>query len=131
MSRTVKEINWQNYLFKAKQFKNTADDAYVKRSWNSVGLNAVHSAISANDALVVYHTNLRSTSDNHHDAVNLLIKALNNEDDARSNAKHVSWLINRKNLIEYESRLFYENEANEALKHADRFLTWVAGRLPK
>ena len=122
------ESNWKNYLAKAEQFNETARDAYQKENWNAVGLNAVHAAISANDAITVYYKKIRSASENHGDAAGLLLETLSGEKDAKQYAKHLIWLISRKNLIEYESRLFYMKEAEAALKHADRFLMWVKSR---
>lgn len=128
-AKISKETNWKNYIIKAKQFLDTARDAYDKKNWNAVGLNAVHAAISANDAVTVYYKKIRSASDKHSDAVNLLLEVLGHDNEAKDISKHLSWLINRKNLIEYETRLFYDKEAGEALKHAERFVDWVIERL--
>ncbi len=127
--RTIEEKNWKNYLLKAEQFFETSRDSYFKKNWNAVGLNTVHSSISANDALTVYYKSFRSASEKHSDSVNLLLEIFNNDDEAKKNSKHLLWLINRKNLVEYESRLFYEREAGEALKHAERFLNWAKEKL--
>jgi len=122
--------SWKNYLIKAEQFLVTARDAYSKENWNVVGLNAVHVAISSNDAITVYYGKVRSTSKKHLDALDLLL-FLVKDGEAKINSKHLAWLINRKNLIEYEYRLFYRSEAEDALKHAERFFTWAKTKLPK
>ncbi|MBA3047383.1 HEPN domain-containing protein [Patescibacteria group bacterium] len=129
--KTRHESGWKNYLIKAEQFLETARDAYFKENWNAVGLNAVHSAISANDALTSYYGKVRSISEKHSDSISLLLEVFKNDKESKSCSRHISWLINRKNLVEYESRLFYEKEAEESLKHADRFLFWAKGKLPK
>jgi len=123
--------NWKNYLIKAKQFLETAQEAYFKKSWSAVGLNAVHCAISANDALTVYYGEIRSISKKHSDSLSLLLRVFKNEKEAEKNSKHLLWLINRKNLVEYEARLFFQSEAEEALKHAERFLNWAKSKLPE
>lgn len=122
--------DWQNYLIKAGQFLETAQEAYLKEKWSAVGLNAVHSAICANDALTVYYKKARSISKKHSDAVILLLRVFEREKEAEKNSKHLLWLVNRKNLVEYEARLFFQSEAEEALKHADRFLIWAKSKLP-
>jgi hypothetical protein len=127
--KIVPETDWKNYLAKAGQFNETAQDAYRKENWNAVGLNAVHAAISANDALTVNLKKIRSASEKHGDAAGLLLETLPDDKEAKIFAKHLIWLINRKNLIEYESRLFYAKEAETALKHADRFLAWAKSKL--
>ena len=127
--KTRPENNWQNYLTKAEQFLQSATDAFIKENWNAVGLTTVHAAISANDALTSYLAGVRSTSDKHSDAAELLLEHSENKKEAAEFLKHYSWLISRKNLVEYESRLFYKKEAEEALKHAERFLEWTKNKL--
>jgi len=125
------ETNWKNYWLKAKQFLETAQDSYLKENWNSVGLNAVHAAISANDALTVAYKKIRSASEKHNDSVGLLLETFNHDAETKKTSRHLLWLIGRKNLVEYESRLFYKKEAAEALLHADRFLSWAEAKLSK
>ncbi|MDP2737070.1 MAG: HEPN domain-containing protein [bacterium] len=129
--KTRQESGWKNYLIKAEQFLETARDAYFKENWNAVGLNAVHSAISVNDALTSYYGKIRSISEKHSDSISLLLEVFKNDEESKSHSKHILWLIGRKNLVEYESRLFFKKEAEESLKHAGRFLSWAKSRLPK
>ncbi len=129
--KTVSETNWKNYILKASQFLETSLDAFMKENWNAVGLNTVHAVISANDALTTYYNKVRSASEKHSDSVNLLLLILKNDEEAKKASRHLLWLINRKNLVEYESRLFYKREAEEALKHAERFTEWANRKLPK
>lgn len=129
--KTRQESNWKNYLIKAEQFSETARDAYFKKNWNAVGLNAVHSAISANDALTSYYGKVRSTSEKHSDSINLLLEVFKSGQESKNYSKHILWLISRKILVEYESRLFYQREAEESLKHIERFLFWAKSKLPK
>lgn len=119
----------KNYLVKAKEFFQTAGDAYLRKNWNAVGLNTVHSAISANDALVIYQIGKRCISDKHNDAVKLLLFAFANDTEVKKQSRHLSWLIAKKNIVEYELRLFQEKEAIDALKHAERFLNWINSKI--
>jgi len=128
--KLIDETNWKNYLLKSQQFLETAQDAFDNEQWNSVGLTAVHAAISANDAITVYIMKKRSVSEKHSDAAELLSECFKRDAESRKFSKHLLWLIGRKNLVEYESRLFYKKEAEEALKHAERFLNWAKIKLP-
>lgn len=119
----------KNYLIKAKEFFQTANDAYLRNNWNAVGLNAVHSAISANDALIIYQISKRCVSDKHSDAVKLLLFAFAGNKEAKRQSRHLSWLIAKKNIVEYELRLFQKKEATDALKHAERFLNWINSKI--
>lgn len=129
--KTKDEVAWKNYLIKAEQFFETAQEAYDSENWNAVGLNAVHSAISANDTITVYLKRIKSTSEKHSDAVDLLLNVFNNGKSTREFSSHLLWLLNRKNLVEYETRLFYKKEAEDSIKHAERFLRWAKSHLPK
>lgn len=129
--KTKSEANWKNYRLKADQFLEAARDSYLKENWNAVGLNTVHCGISANDALTVYYKKVRSASEKHNDSVGLLLETFGNDEETKKSSRHLLWLIGRKNLVEYESRLFYKREAEEALLHADRFLFWAKTKLPK
>ena len=128
--KTKGETNWKNYQLKAEQFLEAARDSYLKENWNAVGLNTVHAAISANDALTVYYKKIRSASEKHSNSVGLLLEIFNHDSETKKSSRHLLWLIGRKNLVEYESRLFYKREAEEALTHADRFLLWAKTKLP-
>lgn len=128
-TKTIEKNFYKNYLIKAEQFLATMRNALLEKNWNAVGLNAVHAAISANDALSVYYHGLRCVSDKHTDAISLLTSLFKDKEVGR-NASHLSWLISRKNLVEYETRLFFEKEAKEAAKHAERFISWVKSKLP-
>lgn len=103
--------------------------AYESGEWNSTGLAAVHCVISANDALLAYFGGIRSVSPNHDDAAFILVETISTA-DVKSNATHLRRVIARKNLIEYESRLFTAVEAESTMKHTQRFLAWAITKLP-
>jgi len=119
----------KRYLVKAKEFLLAAQDSYARGSWNAVGLNAVHAAISANDAITVYQIGKRCVSEKHSDAVKLLLSAFPNNSEAKNQSNHLTRLIAKKNIVEYESRLFQQREAVELLKHSERFVNWAIKNL--
>lgn len=101
----------------------------MKEKWNAAGLNAIHAAISSNDALLTFHFGLRSISPKHDDAVKLLIYMMK-RDDVETKAKHLRRIISIKDLVEYDGRLLSRAEAESLAKHAERFLVWVKSLLP-
>ncbi|MBI4371211.1 MAG: HEPN domain-containing protein [Elusimicrobia bacterium] len=101
-----------------------AEAASGSGDWDAVGLNAVHSAISAADALLVYHGGVRSAGESHYDAVGLLEQHVH-DDGIRSKTRTLSKILAYKNLAAYEDREVSESEAREAAKLARRFLDWV------
>lgn len=54
-TRSVKASDVAAYLAKAEQFLDTMEQALQARQWDSAGLQAVHSVISASDALLAYY----------------------------------------------------------------------------
>lgn len=127
-TRGVDKVRYRSYLKKAEEYYQAMLDSLSQGRWNAAALEAIHSAISANDAFLVQRYGLRSVSNTHEDAVDLLVARLGTS-ERQEPAQHLSWLLAKKNLVEYEDRLFTAREAQEAVKHAERFLEWVKIRL--
>lgn len=128
-TRKVSRTFARNYLSKAQQFSRAMRTALENRDWDAAGLNAVHCGLSSNDALLVARHGLRSTSPRHADSVRLLDSFVQIEGVKKASSQ-LQKLIAKKNLIEYEVRVFKENEAKDAVKNADRFLSWVIKAIP-
>jgi HEPN domain-containing protein len=124
----VERSGYSTYLKKAKEFYETMLQAQKERRWNAVGLNAVHCAISAADALLVFHIGQRSVDPDHRAVVELMSNSLTIP-DAANKSETLQKIINQKNLIEYEQRAFTEKEAALIIKHTERFYTWVTSKL--
>ena len=116
-TKRAEKSAYRDYFLKAKEFLQTMQMACERKSWNSVGLEAVHCVISANDALLTFFGGIRCMAEDHRDAARLLTAVLNTE-----NAK--------KNVVEYEGRLFSRLETEEVKLHAERFFDWVKSLLP-
>jgi len=128
-TRKVNRAYARNYLNKARQFYTAMHAALNSGDWDAAGLNAVHYGLSSNDALLVAMHGVRSSSTRHADSVRLL-DSLVEVKGVKSASAQLQKLIAKKNLIEYEERLFKESEARETVKNADRFLAWVIKALP-
>jgi HEPN domain-containing protein len=129
-TRPVNRSAAVNYLGKAHQFSRAMVESLDKGDWDAAGLNAVHCAISANDAVLVLTRGVRSASPRHDDSVTLL-ESMVNATGVKSATAQLKRLIAKKNVIEYEERLFKENEARDAVKNASRVLTWAEGLFAK
>ena len=88
------------------------------------GLNAVHCAISACDAVLVYYTEQRSASPDHEQAAYLL-STLPKVPDAKAKAETLRRIVHEKHLIEYEDRAVTAQEAAELAKLTERFYAWA------
>lgn len=120
----IEKNNYSGYLKKAQDFFDSMQQSFLSKNWNAVGLNAVHCAISANDAVLAYFLGVRSVAESHQEAVDLL-QNCEGITDRDKLAAHLRRIINKKNLIEYESRPFYQSEAEEILKQTERFYNQI------
>lgn len=127
-TRKIERSKYRVYLKKAEEFYYTMLEAKKEKRWNAVGLNAVHCAISACDAILVFHLGIRSSSEQHEDVVSLL-SSISNIPDGTEKSKALASILAKKNLVEYEDRDFLENEAETLVKLTTRFFDWVKDRL--
>jgi HEPN domain-containing protein len=128
-TKTVDKSEFRNFLAKAKDFASMMDLSLAEGKWNSAGLQAVHAVISASDAVIVYYGGVRSIELDHREVVGLLHDIIGEE--AAAAGRHVSRVIAKKNLIEYEQRSITQTDSREMVEHAKRFLEWVTGLLPQ
>ena len=124
-ARRVERSRAIGFLRKATEFYETMRSAMQTKRWNAVGLNAVHCAISACDAMLVYYTEQRSASPDHERAVDLL-SALDKVPDAQPKAETLRRILHQKHIIEYEDRSCTEIEAATLAKLTERFYQWAS-----
>jgi HEPN domain-containing protein len=128
-TRIVDKHAYRDFLVKAKDFASMMDISMEKGKWNSAGLQAVHAVISAGDAVVVYYGGVRSSELDHREIVGLLHDIVGEASAAAG--RHVSRVIAKKNLVEYEGRSITQADAREMVEDAKRFIEWAVGILPK
>ena len=114
---------------RAQQCADAMNDALQRGRWEAVGINAVHCAISANDTLLVALRGIRPASQDHKDAVRILLSQFK-EEDAQRAAKRLATIISKKSRVEYEQKRLTKKEAREIALDAQRFFEWAKTRLP-
>lgn len=124
----IEKNRYRTYLKKASDFYDTMLNAQRLEKWNAVGLNAVHCAISSTDAMLVFYAGIRSASDDHLSAINLLSTSVNLS-DAASKCETLRKILVKKSIIEYEDREFTQKVALEISKLTERFYRWVTSCL--
>jgi len=122
--KKVPRDQYATYWKKAQEFLHAMESSLKTGEWNAVGLNAVHCAISACDAVLVYYTEQRSASPDH-DAAAYLLASLPKVPDAKPKAEALRRIIQEKHVIEYEDRAFTAHEAAELAKLTERFYRWA------
>lgn len=123
-TRKVAEEEALAYFRKAQDFYQTMAEAYRQRRWNSAGLAGVHCAISATDALLGKKARVRSSGDDHFQAVTLLRQHVQDERTG-AQANRLARILEDKSAIEYDGRDFTEPEAAGILKDVSRYWEWV------
>jgi hypothetical protein len=118
-----------SYLAKAQEFLDVAELARADGRWDAAGLSAVHSTISAADAVMVFRGRMRSANQDHRAARDLLEGTVGA--DAKPALRHLTAVLAKKNLVEYEQRRLTEKEAEDMVVHAGRFLAWARQVLPQ
>ncbi len=119
------------YLKKAEECRNSMMRAFENREWNACVINAIHAAISSADAFCVARLGMRSASERHEDALVLFQGIAPENEEIKKNVKHLSGLLGIKTEAEYGERLFYEKDAELAIKHAERLFDFVKGEIRK
>lgn len=111
------------FLEKAASFYRAMSASYRDENWYSVGLEAVHCAISATDVLLAKKCGIKSTGKDHMDVIRLMQDKLGNM--AKDQTATLSRIINMKNQVEYQDRIFTRKEAEEILARTSRYYGWV------
>ncbi len=129
-TRSIDKNAYRDFLVKAKDFASMMDVSISEGKWNSAGLQAVHTVISASDAVIAYYGGVRNIELDHREVVGLLHDIVGESAAAAAAGRHVSRVIAKKNLVEYEGRSITQSDAKEMVEHAKRFIEWAVGNLP-
>jgi HEPN domain-containing protein len=118
----------KKYLSKADEFLRTARRAIADGDYYAASLNAVHAAISANDAVTGYFGGTRSTSEDHRDAANLLMEFAPREaEEWKKQASRLGRIISEKSQVAYGVEIITAKGADHLVQQAERFVDWAKG----
>ena len=116
------------YRRKCGQFERAARTASAAGDWSAAGLNAVHAAIAASDALTTFHLGERSRSKDHADAATLVGRlAL---PGVKERSAQLGRILSVKNLVAYEAREITRREAEDLMARMARFVEWALQNVP-
>ncbi len=128
-TRSVDKFLFKNYLTKAGEFNSTAKAAFEDRMYNAAVVNAIHSAISAIDALSIFYKGVRHAGERHEDAVALLQTLPLERGALNKKTRQFTRLLALKTSAEYHEQLMTQKDASAALIDSGRLLEWVRGLL--
>ena len=117
-----------HYTEKADHFlygmRLLADDFTAYKT--SIGLLAIHSAISLNDAILTGITGERSKSEDHFSAVRELERVCNQlKVEKMQGIHHLSSLLTQKSHIAYGDERVADSDVQSAINKAERFANWA------
>lgn len=116
-----------DYLKKATDNYEQMLAAIQANNANAAATLAIQCIISSSDAICVAEKGVRSISHDHFDVCDLVASLPIEE--ASEKAKLVRKIIAKKNLVQYERRNMYKDEALEIVKITARFYQWVLEHL--
>ncbi len=115
----------RNSLAKAAEFLHSARDDHVASRWTAAGLAAIHAGIAAGDAALIAGAGIRSASQDHSAAVEMLSADV--VEFRAAQKRHFSGLLKMKNTVAYEQRMLTEVESRQLVDHAERLVKWARG----
>lgn len=122
--RNVGRAAAEVYFHKSSEFFKAMHQALQSGLWSAAGLNAVHCAISACDAVLSSRTGQRSASTDHEEAVHYL-SSVAELPEAKQKSDTLRKILQKKHLVEYEERAVSASEAAELAKLTERFYRWA------
>ena len=122
--RSVSRDEALGFLEKARQSIMTAEDALSKKNYHSASQEAIHGAISANDAALGLVFGIVPDSLNHNDAIGVFRQRFTSKEDL-DYSKYLTRLITKRRLVMYEGRLETSTVASGMVRDAKLFLSWV------
>ncbi|MCX5712098.1 MAG: HEPN domain-containing protein [Candidatus Omnitrophica bacterium] len=130
-TRDVEKSLYANYLKKAEECFHAAKNSFEAQEWNAATISAIHSVISASDAMCVYFLGKRNASESHNEAAALFKTIKADNEEINTNTGRIARMLSIKSMAEYEERLVFRAEAEKALKDCERFLEYIKTKLPK
>ncbi len=122
--RTVSRSEAWGHLAKAEEFLKGAQASSDAGRRDAALLDAIHSAISAADAVTVALAGVRSVDPDHQRAADLLDEVAGGP-GVKPPSRQLHELLSGKNIVEYESRRARAKEATDAVKRAERLVSWA------
>lgn len=126
-TRQVERAAAGDYLKKATDNYEQMLAAIQADNANAAATLAIQCAISSADAICVFEKGIRSISHDHFDVCDLVSSLPIQE--AKEKSKLVRKIIAKKNLVQYERRNIYKDEALEIVKVTTKFYQWVKDSL--
>jgi hypothetical protein len=114
-----------SYADAGEEFFRSAEREAEGRSWNSAGVLIVHAAIAWADAVAIELAGVKSTSENHQDAVRLIGEVAEGRPGRDEAVSHLRRIIAEKTHVSYMAKSWQGRDYEALRKHAERFRAWA------
>lgn len=116
------------YIIRAAQYERSMNRAFENGDWDSCVGDAIHCAISAQDAFCINKKGQRYKGTDHREAAEFF-KGIFQTEEHKKAYQRLFDLIQTKTDAEYGDRNLTEKEAKQAKLNAERFLAYVKASL--
>lgn len=127
--RDTDRSEYRSYLKVAQEYLESAKDNFAKGRFIPACGDAVHSVIAAGDALTIFFLGRRSAAQSHIDSIHLLKQVAPADEDLGNQITHYQRILGLKDSAEYGGGNVDRNDAESAVRGAERFLSFVQKRL--
>lgn len=128
-TRPVDNSAYMSYLQKSQEFFNSMKRSFDAGEYNAAVSSAIHSMISAADALCVSKLGVRHAGENHDDALSLFSGLDRESHEMKKNVQRLSRVLGMKGDSEYGEILMTRKKAEMAVLDAERFISFVRARI--
>lgn len=129
--KSVPKSKYKKYLSTAEHFYEAASDSMELGYWTAAGVLIVHSAIAFSDALCIKLGGVRSTADDHEDAIALLESTTAQGSDKTKAINHFKRIIEEKTKVSYLGELYSDKQTQDMWRRLERFRRWAVDILER
>jgi uncharacterized protein (UPF0332 family) len=126
VTKHVSKDEWEEYFKTAKELFESAHDSFDRKRFRAAGIDAIHMAISAGDALMISYESRKAT--NHLYAASLLKQRFTTKQGAEA-VKAYESLISMKTKLEYEGANIGEEAAKKMMQDAVTFFSFAESKV--
>jgi len=127
--KRVDRSDWTGFLAAAEENYGSACAILTERKYRAAGILLVHAAIALTDALTVRAGGVKSTGEQHQEAVDLVRELSANVPGLGPALRHLEAIIHEKNRVSYTGDAFTPSDIARMRTHYERFALWVKEQL--
>lgn len=122
---TIDRARFTNYISVADSFFKGAELARQHEYWNAAGVLIVHAAIAYADAIAIKLGGVKSQSEQHQEAVDLLSELVAEGEESKRALNQLRRIIDHKTAVSYSGKVYNPSDVDQLWKQVERFRTWA------